>query len=106
MPDPRKQAARAAELLKTLAHPVRLGIVSVLCEGDEHVGALAERLHVAPAAVSQSLALLRTQRLVAVTRRDGFAFYRLQATGLRDVVRSVARLASANDAARHASGAR
>lgn len=82
---------RVAEILKAVANPLRLGILSVLCQGDEHVGALARRLGVKAAAVSQALSLLRAQRLVSVARREKFATYRLEERGLRDLIPCIGR---------------
>ena len=66
-----------AELLKALGNPLRLRIVALLAEGERHVSALAEALDVAPAIVSQQLRILRMEQLVAATRRNGQAVYRL-----------------------------
>ncbi|MBI5547418.1 MAG: winged helix-turn-helix transcriptional regulator [Deltaproteobacteria bacterium] len=80
------QAEHAAEVLKTVAHPLRLRIVAILCEGDEHVTGLSERLGVPQAIVSQQLRLLRMRRLVVVTRENGFAHYHLAEKQLRTLV--------------------
>jgi ArsR family transcriptional regulator len=77
---------RVVEILKTVAHPLRLKILALLCEGDAHVGGLAARLGVAPTIVSQSLAHLRHQQLVSVARRSRRAIYTLNETVLRDLI--------------------
>jgi ArsR family transcriptional regulator len=79
-------AKLAADLLKAVAHPLRLRIVAVLASGDEHVGALAERLGVTQPIVSQQLRILRMRGLVDFTRENGFAVYRLAEPHLRDLV--------------------
>ena len=79
-------AAEAANILKAVAHPLRLRIVDVLIAGDTHVGALAERLEVKQAIVSQQLRILRMQGLVKVTRCDGLAVYSLAETHLRNLL--------------------
>ena len=76
-----------AEVLKAVAHPLRLRIVASLCEGEAHVGALAERLGASQAIVSQQLRILRSHGLVAATRAGGFARYRLIEQNLRGLVR-------------------
>ncbi len=81
-----RRRERIAEVLKAVAHPVRLGIVEILCEGDEHVNALAERLGVAQPIASQALRILRMRGLVAVTRRGGLSTYRLAEESLRTLV--------------------
>ncbi len=80
------RAEHLAEVLRAVAHPVRLRLVASLCRGEEHVNALAERLDTPQPIVSQQLRILRSHRLVEVTRQDGFAWYRLAEPALRDLV--------------------
>jgi DNA-binding transcriptional ArsR family regulator len=87
-------AARAdhlAEVLKAVAHPLRLRIVAVLCEGEENVTALAEKVEASQAIVSQQLRILRSRGLVAASREGGFATYRLVEQNLRGLVRCMER---------------
>ena len=79
-------AARIAEVLKAVAHPLRLRIVATLCRGEENVSGLAERLGAPQAIVSQQLRILRLHGLVAAVRENGFARYRLAEPQLRTLV--------------------
>jgi DNA-binding transcriptional ArsR family regulator len=81
------RARHLAEILKALAHPLRLRIVAILCKGDQHVNGLAGVLGVKQAIVSQQLRILRMRGLVGVSRRDGYAYYRLAEPRLMDLVR-------------------
>jgi DNA-binding transcriptional ArsR family regulator len=63
-------ADRASDLLKALANRHRLLIVCQLVDGEQSVGELAKRLGIRDSTVSQHLALLRKDGLVAA-RRDG-----------------------------------
>jgi len=83
-------AAHAAEVLKAVAHPLRLRIVALLCEEELHVNALAERLGASAAIVSQQLRILRMNRLVEAEREDGMARYRIVEPQLRSLVRCIA----------------
>ena len=64
-------AAHVVDILKAVAHPVRLRIVALLCEDDAHVTAMAEHLDIPQAAVSQQLRILRMNGLVDVSRKGG-----------------------------------
>jgi ArsR family transcriptional regulator len=95
----RRQSERSApapdhlvEILRIVAHPLRLGILRVLCDGDERVSALAAKLEVTPSAISGAIWPMRAARLVSVTRRNRSAIYRLAEEGLRDLVRCLERL--------------
>jgi ArsR family transcriptional regulator len=84
-----RDAARAehvADVLKAVAHPLRVRIVALLCRRDRHVNELAEALGVVQPIVSQQLRILRSNGLVAVRRQDGFAWYRISEPALRDLV--------------------
>ena len=81
-----KMCSEAAEVLKAIAHPLRLRIVAVLCERSEHVNGLAERLQVPQSIVSQQLRILRMRGLVASSRENGLSVYRLAEPNLKKIV--------------------
>lgn len=68
------QATAAAAFLKALSHEGRLMILCHLSSGEKSVTELENLLEQRQAAVSQQLARLRLEGLVA-TRRDGKAIY-------------------------------
>ena len=68
------QATAAAGFLKALSHEGRLMILCHLSSGEKSVTELEQLLESRQAAVSQQLARLRLEGLVA-TRRDGKAIY-------------------------------
>ena len=82
----RQRAAHLAEVLRALGHPVRLDIIAMLADSDRNVGSLAEQLKVKPAIVSQQLRILRSNRLVSVSREKGQARYSLALPQLRRLV--------------------
>ena len=68
------KAGEAAALLKALAHEARLMVLCQLVEGEHSVGALQDGSGLSQSALSQHLARLREESLVA-TRRDGQTIY-------------------------------
>lgn len=86
-------AEHCAEILKAVAHPLRLRIVALLCREELNVNALAEELGVGQAIVSQQLRILRLRRLVVATRAQGFVRYRLAEPQLKVLVGCVGRCA-------------
>ena len=95
--DEPKSSEHLAGILKALANPARLRIVAALCEGPENVGALAARLGLEPAIVSQQLRILRMSGLVEATRSEGFALYRLAQPRLKELVRCLEKCTIAPD---------
>ena len=77
---------RKVQVLKAIAHPLRLRIVAALAGGETHVNALAEALDVSQSTVSQQLRILRMSALVAVQRQDGFSVYSLAEPHLVDLL--------------------
>ncbi len=71
------KAQEAAALLRALAHGARLMVLCQLSAGEVSAGALQEGSGLSQSAMSQHLARLREEGLVA-TRRDGLTIhYRL-----------------------------
>jgi ArsR family transcriptional regulator len=65
---------RAAEVLKTVAHPLRLRIVELLESGEKSVTELKELLGVTQPLTSQHLSQMRMRGVLA-SRRDGSQVY-------------------------------
>ncbi|MCX7586297.1 ArsR/SmtB family transcription factor [Phenylobacterium sp. 58.2.17] len=63
-------AGEAAKLLRALANERRLMILCQLADGELSVGELVPRVGLSQSALSQHLAVLREEAIVA-TRRDG-----------------------------------
>ncbi len=69
-----EHARKAGDLMKALSHESRLLILCILVEGEKSVSELEDMMNMPQAAVSQQLARLRFDRLVA-TRREGRMVY-------------------------------
>lgn len=82
----RAAADEASEFLKSLGNRHRLLILCQLVQGEQSVGQLAEFLGIRDSTVSQHLALLRRDRIVA-GRRDGQTiWYRIESDTARAVM--------------------
>jgi DNA-binding transcriptional ArsR family regulator len=83
----RRHAGTAARLMSALSNRHRLLILCMLSDRELSVGELNSRVRLSQSALSQHLAVLRSERLV-VTRRSAQTIYYSVATGLAmDVVR-------------------
>lgn len=79
----------ASELLKALANRHRLLILCQLVASEKSVGQLAGFLGIRDSTVSQHLALLRRDRLIA-GRRDGQTiWYRIESEPARNVLNAL-----------------
>lgn len=70
----REHAGAATRLLKALANESRLMVLCLLSEGEHSVGELNAELDLSQSALSQHLAVLRSDGLVT-TRRDAQTIY-------------------------------
>ena len=69
-----RKAEQAARLLRALSHGARLRVVCELVDGERSAGELVRASGLSQSALSQHLAKLRTEKLVA-TRRDAQTIY-------------------------------
>jgi DNA-binding transcriptional ArsR family regulator len=72
--DIKTHAAKASDLLKSMSNQARLMILCNLVEGERSVSELEQLLKLSQSAISQHLAILRRERIVA-TRRQGQNIY-------------------------------
>lgn len=68
---------RAAALLSSMANARRLMMLCHLVEGEQSVGALADRVGLSQSALSQHLAKMRALGLVTPRREGQTMYYRL-----------------------------
>ena len=63
-----------AEVLKAMAHPVRLGVIELLADGEKTCTELFEQLGCSQSLMSQQLKILCQQKLVSI-RKEGTQKY-------------------------------
>ncbi len=85
----RAAAVAAEEMLKALASRHRLMILCQLIESERSVGELAEFLGLRDSSVSQHLALLRKDGLVATRREGQTIWYALASVAGRKLVETL-----------------
>ena len=80
---------RAAELFAVLSTPIRLRIISQLCQGEKNVGQLLEIIGVAQPNMSQHLNIMYRAGLVGKRRQGAQMFYRIVDESTVKVCRAV-----------------
>ena len=76
----------ASNLLKTMGNPHRLLILCHLSNGERSVGELEKELKLSQSALSQHLARLRKQALVATRRQAQMVYYSLSSAEAAAVI--------------------
>jgi DNA-binding transcriptional ArsR family regulator len=80
---------RVSAALRVLAHPHRLKIVELLLVGEMPVGELADRLGLAPNAVSQHLNIMKAHGLLTSRRQGRSILYQADNPDARNVVNCI-----------------
>ncbi len=85
-------------VLKALGDETRFNIVGLLLEHDFCVRALAKRLEISEAAVSQHLQILRKAGVVRGEKRGYFTHYRVENEALENTIDQLQEMIKANNA--------
>ena len=80
---------KAAELFAVLSTPIRLRIISELCQGEKNVGQLLDRIDVAQPNMSQHLNIMYRAGLLGKRRQGAQMFYRIADESVVMVCRAV-----------------
>lgn len=83
---------QAVETLKALSNPKRLAILCRLGEGEVSVNGLSAEVGLSQSALSQHLAKLREQGLVATRREQQTIYYRLDSPEIEALIATLRRL--------------
>ena len=76
----------AAACLKTVAHPARLRMISMLLEGEYTVGELADACDIPSHMASEHLGKMRDRGLLGSERRGRQTFYFIAEHGLSSIM--------------------
>jgi len=82
---------QAADVLKVMAHPVRLKIVNVLMQGEFTVGKIADLTGASPSQTCAHLRLLQTHNLLSSERRGHVVYYRIASPCLPGLIECIGR---------------
>ena len=85
-------AARAAALLRLLGNERRLMILCQLADGELSVGQIQPRVGLSQSALSQHLALLRDDGIVATRREGQSIYYRIADPAAMRIIATLAEL--------------
>jgi ArsR family transcriptional regulator, virulence genes transcriptional regulator len=86
------RAGEAAALLKALAHEARLMVLCQLVDGERSAGSLQEGSDFSQSALSQHLARLREEGLVATRREAQTIYYRLAEPKAARIIETLAEI--------------
>lgn len=86
------RAGDACDLMKAMAHEGRLVILALLAERERSVTEIEHALSLRQPAVSQQLARLRADNLVAARREGKVIYYSLASAHVRELITTLGRM--------------
>lgn len=70
-----QQCEEVSQMLKSLAHPIRLKILCFLMNGEKSVNELTEFCGISQSAMSQFLNRMRKEKVIASRKEGTFVYY-------------------------------
>lgn len=84
-----EQLERAADVLKTVAHPVRLKIIDLLEGGEKSVTELCQQLGIQQPYASQQLSLMKNKGVLSSRRNGNQVYYAIANQNVVKVIHCV-----------------
>jgi len=84
-----QHAEKAAQILSSIAHPLRLLIICMLLERERFVGEILEALGTTKGNISQHLRLLENKGLIRKRREGAHIFYSIKDPKIVELLRCV-----------------
>ena len=86
------QIEQITDLLKTMAHPIRLKILCLLQEREMSVGELRDIVKTTNANVSQHLTILRNQGIISFRKDANFIYNRISDPKILELIGTMRQL--------------
>jgi ArsR family transcriptional regulator len=87
-----QHADKAARVLATIAHPLRLLIICMLVEKERFVGELLESLGTTKGNISQHLRILETKGLISKRKDGAHVFYSIKDPKIVELLKTLRNL--------------
>jgi ArsR family transcriptional regulator len=77
------------EILRAVAHPVRLQIVNILMKGERSVGELVRALGINQSLTSQMLSILKYRGVLKSRRNGNVVYYFIEHSGIKKIMAAI-----------------
>ena len=84
-----REIEHLSELLKSIAHPIRLKILCLLQEREMTVGELRNAVQTTHANVSQHLGILRSHGIIGFRKEANFIYNRIVDARITELIRTL-----------------
>ena len=80
---------KKVEIVKAIAHHVRLQIVNILMNGESSVGNLVKMVCTKQSLTSQQLSILKLRGILKARRKGNVVYYSLENNGIKNIIASI-----------------
>ena len=86
------QVNYTSELLKSIAHPIRLKILCFLMDGEKNVGEIEKEFQSTISNISQHLTVLRKSNIIDRRKEANFMFYSIKDMNILTLIKTLKEL--------------
>jgi DNA-binding transcriptional ArsR family regulator len=83
------QVNNVTEILKSIAHPIRLKILCFLIDGEKNVGEIEQQFGSTISNISQHLTILRKANIIERRKEANFMFYSIKDENIQSLMESL-----------------
>lgn len=83
------QVNHTSEILKSIAHPIRLKILCFLMDGEKTVGEIEKEFGSTISNISQHLTVLRKAQIINRRKEANFMFYTIKDTNVLTLIKTL-----------------
>ncbi len=87
-----EQVNSTCEILKSIAHPIRLKILCYLMDEEKNVGEIEKEFHSTISNISQHLTILRKANIITRRKEANFMYYSLKDTSIQTLMKMLKEL--------------
>jgi len=84
-----EQVETATEVLKSIAHPIRMKILCYLMDGEKNVGEIEQQFGSTISNISQHLTILRKASIINRRKEANFMFYSIRDRSILSLMESI-----------------
>jgi DNA-binding transcriptional ArsR family regulator len=91
-----EQVEYTCDILKSIAHPIRMKILCFIMDGEKNVTEIEGEFHSTISNISQHLTILRKANIIARRKEANFMFYSIKDPCVQTLIRTLKELYCSN----------
>jgi DNA-binding transcriptional ArsR family regulator len=87
-----EQVESTCEILKSIAHPIRLKILCFIMDGEKNVTEIENEFHSTISNISQHLTILRKANIISRRKEANYMFYSIRDNNIQSLIKTLKEL--------------